>query len=123
MNISANVKTMEAFCTNYSAGVAKWSADYAQSFLLAALIIAAIWAALEVIARIISMFKANADGRNFAGDGATSILDAVTKLIAALANAPAWFALFVAGLALLLVSPIAVSGACPLPVKQAAPTK
>lgn len=72
--------------------------------------IALVLGALYVLASVIGAFRKppRVDGREDGG----GVIDAVTGLVAALAKAPAWFALFIAGLALLWVASSQIPAIC-----------
>jgi hypothetical protein len=90
-------------------------------FLLASLIAAVLWAAAVILAKFLELRAAG--GIQPLPDGQptsplNAVITAIAGLIDSLAKAPVWFAIFVAGLALLWVSTATVSSACSPPADE-----
>jgi hypothetical protein len=88
-----------------------------RAFLFVALAVATTAAVLALIQGIVALFKpspASTKGREAGGnvDAAAKFLDALKGLVASLAAAPPWFAMFLAGVLLLWMAGNAAPAFC-----------
>jgi hypothetical protein len=111
---------MSRFCTDQL----DWIFWLAVAFLAASLLLGALSAIKALMAKPLEPADPNQPrSRALDGQPIGPILEALKGLIDALGKAPAWFALFLAGLFLFWLAAEAYSDACKVPVSGAAPAQ
>jgi hypothetical protein len=107
---AVTAKALNDFCATYWIFLQDHGVKLAFYFLIAALIAASVSAVLDLV---LSILKKSTPGQADAAlANAPSLISALMSLVTALASAPAWFGMFLAGFALLWLSGYTMRQTC-----------